>query len=200
MISCFDRTGNMVRPWAEAGYDCYAVDITHEPGEVVVDGIRFIGADMRDWLPPRGEIAAAFFFPPCTDVAVSGARWFKDKGLGALIGALQLFDVSTKLAEWTGAPYLIENPVSTVSTYWRPPDERFDPHEYAGYPGGQDDLYTKRTNLWTGGGFTMPPPKPLPPVLGSKMHLIPPGPDRQHLRSATPKGFARAVFEHLSGG
>jgi hypothetical protein len=41
-----------------------------------------------------------FAFPPCTHVAVSGARWFKDKGLGALIQALQVFDASLRLAEW----------------------------------------------------------------------------------------------------
>lgn len=170
----------------------------HEPGVFIADGIHWVGADMLDWLPPRGEIAAAFFFPPCTDVAVSGARWFKDKGLGALIGSLRLFDVSVKLAEWSGAPYLIENPVSTVATYWRQPDHSFDPCDYAGYPGGSDDVYTKRTCLWTGGGFTMPPTRRLDPVMGSKMHLLPPSDDRAALRSATPHGFATAVFEHLN--
>jgi len=90
-----------------------------------------------------------FAFPPCTTVAVSGARWFKGKGLGGLIEALQLFDVSLRLAEWTRAPYMIENPVSTVSTYWRKPDYTFDPFEFAGYA-GPADAYTKRTCLWTG--------------------------------------------------
>ena len=37
---------------------------------------------MMHWLSPRGNIIFAAFFPPCTDVAVSGARWFRDKGLG----------------------------------------------------------------------------------------------------------------------
>ena len=93
------------------------------------------------------------------------------------------------------APYLIENPVSTISTYWRKPDFTFDPCDYAGYPGGENDLYTKKTCLWTGGGFIMPPPKRLEPVQGSRMHRLPPSPERANLRSATPMGFARAVFE-----
>lgn len=188
VISCFDESTVMVQPWAEAGYLCYCVDIQHEPGEHRDGNIIRVGADMRDWLPPRETIVFAAFFPPCTDVAVSGARWFKDKGIGSLVNALELFDVSVKLAEWSGAPYLIENPVSTVSSYWRKPDHTFDPCDYG-------DPYTKKTCLWTGGGFVMPPKRRVEPTLGSKMHLLPPSDDRARLRSATPPGFAQAVFE-----
>jgi hypothetical protein len=188
VISCFDRSTNMVKPWAEAGYLCYCVDLQHPAGETRDGNIVRVGADMRDWLPPRGEVVFAAFFPPCTDVAVSGARWFKDKGLGGLIQALQLFDVSVKLAEWCGAPYLIENPVSTVSSYWRRPDHSFDPCDYG-------DPYTKKTCLWTGGGFRMPKKQRVEPTEGSKMHLMAPSPDRADRRSETPMGFARAVFE-----
>lgn len=187
MISCFDHSTNMAKPWADAGYLCYCVDLASPAGEHRDGNIIRVGADMCDWLPPRGNIAFAAFFPPCTDVAVSGARWFKDKGLGALINALQLFDVSVKLAEWTGAPYFIENPVSTVSTYWRKPDYSFDPCDYG-------DPYTKKTCLWTGGGFIMPPFNRVEPTEGSKMHLLPPSEDRAAIRSETPMGFANAVF------
>ena len=72
VISCFDLTGNMVRPWAEAGYLCYCVDIQHPQGETRQGNIIHVGADMRDWLPPFRPITFAAFFPPCTDVAVSG--------------------------------------------------------------------------------------------------------------------------------
>lgn len=188
VISCFDLSGNMLKPWRDAGYLCYAVDLQHPPGMTWADGIVKVGADMLDWLPPRREIAFAAFFPPCTDVAVSGARWFADKGLGRLCDALRLFDRSVKLAEWSGAPYLIENPVSTVSSYWRKPDHAFDPCDYG-------DPYTKKTCLWTGGGFVMPPKNRVEPTEGSKMHLMPPSPDRANKRSETPMGFARAVFE-----
>lgn len=194
VISCFDRSTVMVQPWAEAGYLCYCVDTQHPAGETREGNVIKVGADMRDWLPPREPIALAAFFPPCTDVSVSGARWFRDKGLGSLVRALELFDVSAKLAEWTGAPYLIENPVSTVSTYWRRPDYTFDPYEYAGYSGGNGDTYPKKTCLWTGGGFVMPPKRPLPPT-DTRIHSAPPGPERANFRSATPAGFARAVFE-----
>lgn len=188
MISCFDYSCVMAKPWAEAGFLCYCVDMQHPEGETREGNIIKVGCDVREWLPPRGPIAFAAFFPPCTDVAVSGARWFRDKGLGALVTALNLFDVSVKLAEWTGAPYLIENPVSTVSTYWRKPDYTFDPCDYG-------DPYTKKTCLWTGGGFVMPEKSPVHPHEGSRMHLLPPSDNRANLRSETPMGFARAVFE-----
>lgn len=195
VISCFDLTGTMVKPWADAGFTCYCVDLQHPEGETRQGNIRYVGADMLDWLPPYRPIAFAAFFPPCTDVAASGARWFKDKGLATLYRAVRLFYAAIRIAEWTNAPYLIENPVSVISTYWRGPDFTFDPCDYAGYPGGESDLYTKKTCLWVGGGFKMPPAKRLHPVLGSKMHLLSPSEERANLRSATPMGFAQAVFQ-----
>lgn len=192
VISCFDKSTNMVQPWADAGHLCYCVDLQHEPGEAKAGNIIKVGADILEWMPPRMPVAFAAFFPPCTDVAVSGARWFKDKGIGALIMALRLFERAIMLAEWTGAPYLIENPVCTVSTYWRKPDYSFDPCDYG-------DPYTKKTCLWTGGGFVMPEKQRVHPHEGSKMHLLPPSPDRQDKRSETPMGFARAVFAANAG-
>lgn len=199
VISLFDHTTHMVEPWAKAGHLCYCVDLQHPAGETRPQGgfpnIIRVGADVREWLPPFAKVAVLFAFPPCTDVAVSGARWFKDKGLGSLIHALQLFEASVRLAEWAGAPYLIENPVSTVATYWRKPDHRFDPCDYGGYLKPSGDAYTKKTWLWTGNGFVMPDKKPVFPTEGSRMHRLGKTKSRANLRSATPRGFAQAVFE-----
>jgi len=191
----FNLTPTMAQPWADAGYDCYCVDVQHPKGEHR-DGRMFrVGADVHRWTPPLRPFAFAFAFPPCTDLAVSGARWFAGKGLYALADAIALFARAADLCEATGAPYGIENPVSTISSYWRKPDYSFDPCDYAGYAGGAADLYTKKTCLWSGGGFVMPTPRRLDPVDGSRMHLLPPSSERANLRSATPAGFARAVFE-----
>jgi hypothetical protein len=54
------------------------------------------------------------------------------------------------------APWCIENPVSTLGSYWRKPDFSLHPHEFGGWPGGSGDDYRKRTCLWTGGGFRFP--------------------------------------------
>jgi len=199
VLSLCDRSGVMVKPWLEAGYDCTIVDLQHPKGESVEGGLTRVGADISTWLPPLDDYRIVFAFPPCTHLAVLGARWFRDKGLAALIEGLTLVEAARRICEWTGAPYMIENPVSTISTYWRKPDYTFQPHEYGGYLPGGGDAYTKRTCLWTGNGFVMPEKRPVEPTEGSKMHLLPPSPDRADLRSVTPEGFARAVFEANHG-
>lgn len=90
---------------------------------------------------------------------------------------------------------MIENPVGRLSTAWRKPDHTFNPCDFGGYLEPAGDAYTKRTCLWTGGGFVMPEPRPVAPTAGSMMHTrYAPGPERANLRAATPMGFARAVF------
>lgn len=199
MISLFDWTTTMAQPWAEAGFVCYCVDSQHAKGENRQGNIVKVGADIRDWLPPRGDVAFVAAFPPCTDVAVSGAKHFRDKGLGALLRAVELFKRTVDLAELIAKSYLIEQPVSTISSYWRKPDHIFDPWHFTGYEPG--DNYTKRTCLWTGGGFVMPEryADPLAGKPDNRIHVCPPGPERANFRSATPKGFARAVFEANHG-
>jgi hypothetical protein len=188
IISCFDRTTNMAKPWAEAGYLCYCIDIQHPPGETCDGNIIKVGTDINHWIPPQGDIAFAAFFPPCTHLAVSGARWFKEKGLHKLANAISLFARCVDIVDTLHCPYLIENPVSTISSYWRKPDFTFHPCDYG-------DPYTKRTCLWTGNGFVMPDKCPVEPVEGSKMLRFAPSKNRGDLRSVTPMGFATAVFQ-----
>lgn len=195
VLSLCDRTGNMVQPWAAAGFECFCVDTRHPPGEQRRGNITFIGADLREWLPPPRRYAIAFAFPPCTNLAVSGARWFRTKGIGGLTEALELVEACRRVCEWTGAPWMIENPVSTLASYWREPDFTFHPHQFGGWPGGERDDYGKRTCLWTGGGFRLPQQRPIPEFRPLYIHNLPPSDERGDLRSITPPGFARAVFE-----
>lgn len=197
MLSLCDLTGAMAKPWADAGVLCYCVDIQHPPGETREGNVVRVGADLTTWLPPREDILFVAGFPPCTHLAVSGARWFADKGVGALAEGLALVARAAEIGEWSGAPWFVENPVSTISSYWRKPDVLFDPYEYGAYLGGEGDGYTKRTCLWTGGGFVMPERRPIQLDLEThdRIHKAPPSPERSNLRSATPAGFARAVFE-----
>lgn len=198
VLSLFDYTGIMVEPWANAGFKCYCVDLKHE-GITRKDNIYYIGRDVKEFLPPLARYKIVFAFPPCTDLAVSGAAWFKDKGLGKLSKAIDLVHRAGRIAKWSKAPYMIENPVSTLSTYWRKPDYIFDPYEYGGYipieENYEQDGYTKKTCLWTGAGFVMPQIKPIENIQGSKMHYLFPSKDRAEIRARTPRGFARAVFE-----
>jgi hypothetical protein len=198
VVSLFDKTGNMVRPWAEAGYECVCYDIAHDRPRfesVGAGSIMFVPFDLMHRAPiVAGRIAIVFAFPPCTHLAVSGARWFQGKGLRALAESVQMFATAAEFAEASGAPYMIENPVSTISTYWRKPDHTFHPYEYTGFC--LNDNYTKKTCLWTGGGFVMPEPE-INHYLGepdNRIHAAPPSDERADFRSATPMGFARAVF------
>ena len=184
----FNLTDTMAMPWADAGVTCWCVDMQHPKGEHRDGNIIRVGADIHRWVPPLRKFCFGFAFPPCTDVAVSGARWFKGKGLYALADSIALFARASKIMEALDAPYGIENPVSTISSYWRKPDYTFHPNDYG-------DPYLKKTCLWTGGGFVMPPKNPVAATLGSKMHLLPPSSDRANLRSETPPGFSMAVKE-----
>jgi hypothetical protein len=56
VLSLFDYSGNMVRPWAEAGYLCYCVDLQHPAGETRQGNIVLVGADIREWLPPFARV------------------------------------------------------------------------------------------------------------------------------------------------
>lgn len=195
MVSLFDRSGVMALPWAEAGYECWTVDIC--PGEEPHENICHVQADLsRHWLPlfDRSRIAFVAAFPPCDHLAVSGARWFKGKGLRKLSQGISLFATAAEFCEWADAPYMIENPVSTISSYWRKPDFTFHPYSFTGYC--PEDNYTKKTCLWTGGGFRMPSPVRMPnlPEPDNRIHKAPPGEGRAAFRSKTPEGFARAVF------
>lgn len=197
VISLCDLTGNMVRPWAEAGYECVCVDIQHSIRKERVEGnIRFVWGDARSWAPDRTTpIAFVAAFPPCTNLTVAGARDFATKGIPMLFDGLNLFNAVLHIAAWSGAPYLIENPVGVISSHQRKPDHLFNPCDYGGYLDPPGDAYTKKTCLWTGNGFVMPPARSVAPVEGSRMHLLPPSKNRANLRSETPMGFARAVFE-----
>jgi hypothetical protein len=197
VVALYSKTDAMVKPWVEAGYRAVLVDLQHPEGEHTSGRITRIGADMLTWYPPKwlakADVAFVAAFPPCDHLAVSGARWFAGKGLGKLAHSVQLFERAAYWCEWFEAPYLIENPVSTISSYWRKPDHTFHPFQFTRLE--PSDNYTKKTCLWIGRGFVMPHIQQAD--LGSpddRIHKAPPHEGRADFRSATPLGFARAVF------
>ena len=195
VLSLCDRTGNMVRPWAEAGYECICVDQQHPKGEHRRGLVTFVGEDIRQWLPPPRDYKIVFAAPPCTNLAVSGAAWHREKGIGGLMDGVELVEAARRICEWSQAPWMIENPVSTLASYWRKPDYTFHPFEFGGYDGGENDGYTKKTCLWTGRGFRFPEKRPIPLTRPNFIHHMPPSAQRGDLRSVTPPGFSRAAFE-----
>lgn len=203
MASLCDISGIMAEPWAEAGLDCYCVDIQHSIRkdrvvEVGAGRIHFVWGDVRTWRPPAGStVIFGAAFTPCTHVAVSGARDFGKKGGYMLRDALEMFEAARQCLAWSGAPSMQENPIGVLSSipHIGKPNHYFHPWQYAALCA--DDNYTKNTGIWSYNGFIMPPPEPAP-WLGEpddRIHKATPGEDRADVRSATPRGFARAVFK-----
>jgi hypothetical protein len=228
VISLYDFTGEAVRPWAEAGHDCICLDIQHDSASANVErfsgggSITYRHADLHNsatldaLLVEFGEsdVVFAMAFPVCTDLAVSGARHFSAKAERDPLfqrKAAHHARACAELFDKLGAPYFIENPVSVLATLWRRPDHRFDPFEFGGYISAGEaehprwpeyiaprDAYPKRTCLWTGGGFTMPDPRPVDICAGYSAQYKMLGGKSQRtkdIRSATPRGFARAILE-----
>lgn len=199
-----DLTGVMAQPWVDAGYRAILVDPQHADGVSVDGAVTRVGHIIdhpETWRVIRenaDRIAFVASFPPCTQLAVSGARWFKHKAEADpafQFKAMQVVWQCHSIAEQLGAPYFIENPVSRISSLWRKPDHSFHPYEFTALE--PRDNYTKKTMLWVGGGFKMPAPD-MATGLGDpddRIHKCAPGDDRANIRSATPRGFAKAVFE-----
>lgn len=203
VISLCDITGNGVQPWVEAGYKALLVDPQH--GTTRTEGLvtKFAGT-IEDAMPAigtlirSGDVAMVMGYPPCTDMSVSGARWFKTKHEGDNLFQAKAAIVAEQcrtIGIMSGAPWFVENPVSVLSSIFGKPQHIFHPADYTGFEPA--DNYTKKTCLWTGGGFRMPPPF-RDETLGEpddRIHKAAPGPERANFRSATPMGFARANFE-----
>lgn len=193
-----DKTGNMAKPWAEAGVECYCVDVQHSIRADRVEGnIHYVWGDVRTWRPPAGKrVIFGAAFTPCTDVAVSGARDFEKKGGYMLRDAVEMFEAGRQALAWSGAPYICENSVGIFSSipHIGKPDFYFHPWEFAGLC--EDDNYTKKTCAWVGNGFVIPTKCPAP-WLGppdDRIHKAAPRDGRADFRSATPMGFSRCVF------
>ena len=59
VVSCFDLTGALVAPWADAGYECHIVDMQHPPGRTTEGAVTKWGMDVREWETAWfGEFAA----------------------------------------------------------------------------------------------------------------------------------------------
>jgi hypothetical protein len=191
-------TGNMAQPWAEAGIECFCVDTQHSIRADRTEGkIHYVWGDVRSYTLPAGYcpiFGAAF--TPCTDVAGSGARDFAKKRGYLLRDALEMFEAARQCFEWARIPYMLENSVGFLSSvpHIGKPDHYFHPWEYAGWDAR--DNYTKKTCIWSGGGFVMPPAYPNRDLgePDNRIHFASPGDERANFRSATPMGFARAVF------
>lgn len=125
----------------------------------------------------------AIFHPPCTHLAVSGARHFAAKRAdGRQQEALEFVG---RLLEAPIPRIALENPVSIISSYFRKPDQIIQPWQH-----GHGE--TKATCLWLKG---LPKLQPTNIVEGreARIHKMPPSADRWKKRSTTFTGVAQAM-------
>lgn len=197
LLSLCDMSGIMVEPWKESHY-CVTLDIANKVNKETDYGLS-LSADVIEWKYPIewNKPDIVFAFPSCTHVATSGAKHFQSKGLRALIYSLLVLEACVQHCETATNFALLENPVSTFSTYWRNPDFKFHPWQYAGYlDKPKDESYSKLTCLWSFGNFKMPIIKPCWDINKKYIQNMQPSLDKTKgtNRSLTPKGFARAVY------
>ena len=181
ILSLFDYSGRWSKPYKDAGYDVYQVDIKYD-----IDILKLTPSDL-----PFDELYGVLAAPPCTDFAGSGAQYWKQKDLdGRTAASLQLVDKTLELIDYYKPHFwAIENPVGRLQKL-RPQlgdPWYFQPHWFG-------DAYTKKTGLWGKVNRDLPksPVEPDPNSwimkLGGKSERT------KELRSMTPLGFAFAFF------
>lgn len=175
LVAC-EFSGVVRRAFREQGHDAWSCDLL--PAE---DGSAFhFQADALDVLAYHSwDLLIAH--PPCTHLAVSGARWFSEKQTeqaAALAFVRALLDAPVHRIA-------LENPISVISSRIRKPDQIIQPWQF-----GHGE--TKATCLWL---KNLPRLQPTQIVSGreARVHRMPPGPDRWKARSRTYAGIATAM-------
>lgn len=175
------------------GVEAYSCDLLPTSGKHPEWHIQ---ADALEVCKMQWDMVLAF--PPCTHLAVSGARWFPEKerdgrqqmGIGFFLAFTALDHVPR---------VVIENPVGIMSRLYRKPDQIIQPWMF-GHP------ETKATCLWLKG---LPPlvatrdvreeMDSLPESERARCHHLPPSPQRGILRSKTFPGIAEAMADQWGG-
>lgn len=179
LIGC-EFSGVVRQAFRKLGHDAYSCDLL--PSE---DSSPYhVQGDLLGILDDGWDLA--IFHPPCTRLAVSGARWFAkyQKEQEEALGFVRKL-MSCRF------PWALENPVSVISSRIRKPNQIIQPWQF-----GHGE--TKATCLWLN---KLPLLQATHIVPGREhcVHLEPPGPDRWKNRSRTYQGIADAMAEQWGG-
>jgi len=179
LVAC-EFSGVVREAFARAGHEAWSCDLL--PSED--NGPHYI-QDVLTVLDRGWDLMIAH--PPCTHLAVSGARWFKEK-------AKEQAEALEFVQALLNAPIpriALENPISIISSRIRKPDQIIQPWQF-----GHGEV--KATCLWLKGL-----PKLVPTNVVAGRHpacwLASPGPDRWKLRSRTYSGIAEAMAQQWVG-
>jgi site-specific DNA-cytosine methylase len=175
LVAC-EYSGVVRDAFLRAGH--YALSCDLLPCESTASGDHYQG-DVRDVLDHGWDLMIAH--PPCTHLAVSGARWFKDKQ----VEQAEALDFVRLLLDAPIKRIALENPISIISSRICKPDQIIQPWMF-----GHGE--TKATCLWL---KNLPLLQPTNIVSGreQRIHKMPPSPDRWKERSRTYQGIADAM-------
>jgi hypothetical protein len=178
-VAC-EYSGTVRDAFAARGHDAWSCDLL--PTERLGNHIH---GDVLQHLHRNWDLMIAH--PPCTHLAVSGARWFKYKQ----IEQAEALDFVRRLLDAPIPRIALENPISIISSRIRKPDQIIQPWQF-----GHGE--TKATCLWL---KNLPKLMPTNIVEGreARIHKMPPGPDRWKERSRTFEGIAQAMAEQWGG-
>jgi hypothetical protein len=183
LIAC-EFSGIVREAFIERGHNAMSVDLLDSeqsgPNHIVGDILDFLSRTQVKW-----DLMIAF--PPCTHLAVSGARWFSGKQIEQRKARGFFLD----LIHANVPRVAIENPIGIMSTQYRKPDQIIHPWQF-----GHGE--TKATCLWL---KELPRLVPTNVVEGrhARVHREPPSPDRWKNRSRTYTGIAKAMAEQWGG-
>lgn len=180
LIAC-EFSGVVREAFSRLGHDAYSCDLL--PCEL---GTAWhIQNSVLDRLNDGWDMMICF--PPCTHLAVSGARWFK----GKLKEQAEALDFVRLLLDAPIPRIALENPIGVISTHIRKPDQIIQPWQF-----GHGE--TKSTCLWLKG---LPPLRATNIVSGreARVHRMAPGPDRWKERSRTLPGIGEAMADQWGG-
>lgn len=177
----------VTRAFRDKGHEAYSCDLLPTEGNPA----WHFQEDILELLK-RERFDLAIFHPPCTHLAVSGARWFKHK----LSEQEEALNFVKTLMSVPINKICIENPISIISSHIRKPDQIIQPWMF-----GHGE--TKATCLWLKGLPKLEPThrknelfsEPEPNERIARVHLMPPSPDRWKERSRTYQGIANAMAE-----
>ena len=178
LVAC-EYSGTVRDAFRALGHNAMSCDLleSEKPGD------HYQG-DVRDVLHGKWDLLIAH--PPCTHLAVSGARWFKDK----LTEQAEALDFVRILLSAQVPHIALENPISIISSRIRKPDQVIQPWQH-----GHGE--TKATCLWLN---NLPKLTPSNIVDGREQRVwkMPPGPNRWKERSRTFPGIAYAMADQWS--
>lgn len=175
LVAC-EFSGVVRDAFKKRGHDAWSCDLL--PSEAPGNHLQ---TDVLSLLDSGWDLMIAH--PPCTHLAVSGARWFKEKQEEQK----EALDFVRALLDAPISKIALENPVSIISSRVRKPDQIIQPWQF-----GHGE--TKATCLWLKG---LPKLVPTNIVSGreARIHRMAPSPDRWKERSKTFTGIAEAMVE-----